>query len=156
MLKIRNFLIWVLALEYKLRLFQNSQAKKNIICADIDKQAIKLLKRKGFLAINSDLFSRIKSKFDFIIFNPPYLPGHKYDRKKDTTGGKSGDETILRFLRQSKKHLSRQGKIFLLISSLTPKNRIYPYLRENYKFKIVAEKNLFFEKLEILLIEPCL
>lgn len=126
--------------------------KKNIVCADIDKEAIKYLESKGFHAINSDLFSKIKGKFDFIVFNPPYLPEHKHDKQPDTSGGKLGDEIILEFLKQSKKHLAKDGKIFLLLSSLTPKNRIYPYLEKNFKFRTVSEKSLFFEKLEILVI----
>jgi release factor glutamine methyltransferase len=127
-------------------------AKENIICADIDKEAIKLLRAKGFHAIHSNLFSKIKGKFDFIVFNPPYLPEHKYDKEKDTTGGKKGDETILRFLRQAKKHLAQHGKMFLLSSSLTPHKTINNYLTENYKFRKIAGKKLFFETLEVWLI----
>ena len=126
--------------------------KRNIICADIDKEAIKHLKSKGFNAINSDLFEKVKGKFDFIVFNPPYLPEHKYDKQPDTSGGKLGDETILRFLKQARQHLVQHGRIFLLFSSLTPRKRINNYLAENCKFRKLAEKKLFFEKLEILLI----
>lgn len=126
--------------------------KRNIICADIDKEVIRHLKSKGFNAINSNLFSKLKGKFDFIVFNPPYLPEHKYDKQPDTTGGKSGDETILRFLKQARQHLAQHGRIFLLLSSLTPRKRINNYLAENCKFKKLSEKKLFFEILEILLI----
>jgi release factor glutamine methyltransferase len=127
-------------------------AKKNIVCVDIDKEVIKFLKARGFHAIHSNLFSKIKGKFDYIIFNPPYLPEHRYDKEKDTTGGKKGDETILRFLRQAKKHLNKDGKIFLLLSSHTPHKRINNYLTENYKFRKIADKKLFFETLEVWLI----
>jgi release factor glutamine methyltransferase len=127
-------------------------AKESIICADIDKEVVEFLKEKGFHAIYSNLFSKIKGKFDFIIFNPPYLPEHKYDKEKDTTGGKKGDETILRFLRQARQHLVKHGKIFLLLSSLTPHKRINNYLTENYKFKKLAQRKLFFETLEVWLI----
>jgi len=126
--------------------------KKNIICADIDKEAIRHLKSKGFNAINSNLFSKIKGKFDFIVFNPPYLPEHKYDKQPDTSGGKLGDETILGFLKQAKKHLNKGGRIFLLLSSLTPHERINNYLDKNFLFKKLSEKKLFFEILEILVI----
>lgn len=126
--------------------------KRNILCADIDKEAIRHLKSKGFNAINSDLFSKLKGKFDFIVFNPPYLPEHKYDKQPDTSGGKLGDETILRFLKQARQHLTQHGRIFLLLSSLTPSKRINNYLAENCKFKKLSEKKLFFEILEILVI----
>jgi release factor glutamine methyltransferase len=128
--------------------------QKNISCADIDKEAIEHLKIKGFKAIHSGLFSKVKGKFDFIIFNPPYLPEDRYDKAKDTTGGKKGDETILRFLKQAKSHLNKSGKIFLLLSSLTPRKRIFNFLKKNFKvYEKLAEKKLFFETLEVWLIK---
>jgi release factor glutamine methyltransferase len=123
--------------------------KENITCIDIDPAVIKFLEKKGFHTIYSDLFSNIKGKFDFIIFNPPYLPEHEHDKILDTTGGKKGYETILRFLIQAKLHLNKNGKIILLISSHTPRNKIFELLDSEYKYKKIAEKKLFFEKLEI-------
>lgn len=124
---------------------------KNILCSDIDKEAVKSARKLGFKAVKSDLFSKIKKKFDLIVFNPPYLPEDKYDKEKDTAGGKKGDETILRFLKQAKSHLKKNGKILLLISSLTPKPRIKAELKnQSLKSEKIAVKNLFFEQLEIL------
>jgi len=123
--------------------------KENITCIDIDPAVIKFLAKKGFKTAYSDLFSNIKSKFDVIIFNPPYLPEHEHDKILDTTGGKKGDETILRFLVQAKSHLKKDGKIILLISSHTPRKKIFELLDTGYKYKKIAEKKLFFEKLEI-------
>jgi release factor glutamine methyltransferase len=120
-------------------------SKENILCADIDSECVKIIRKKGFNCIKSNLFSRVKGKFDIISFNAPYLPKHKYDNGKDTTGGKMGDEVTLRFLRQAKKHIKKNGKVFLLISSLTPFNRI-----KRFKMKIVAKKKIFFEELIIL------
>ncbi|MBU1136713.1 MAG: methyltransferase [Nanoarchaeota archaeon] len=144
--------------------------KKNITCSDINKEAIEIARKKGFKAVKSDLFSNIKRKFDLIVFNPPYLPKDRHDKKKDTTGGKKGDETILRFLKQSKKHLNQNGKIFLLLSSLTPRANINKELKKHnfkikktgrffaskkqeiFKMKKLSEKKLFFEKLEVWMI----
>jgi len=127
--------------------------KENITCADIDKEAVLYLKNKGFNAIPSDLFSKVNGKFDYIIFNPPYLPEDEYDKAKDTTGGKKGDETVLNFLKQAKDHLKKGGMIFLLLSSLTPRERINKILTKNCKYKKLAEKKLFFETLEVWLIK---
>ncbi len=125
----------------------------NIVCADIDTQAINQAKNLGFKSIKSNLFSKIKTKFDLIIFNPPYLPQDKYDKEKDTSGGKLGDETILRFLKNVKNHLNNQGKILLLISSLTLRKRINSLIKKlNFKIKVLSSQNLFFEKLEVWLI----
>lgn len=119
--------------------------KENILCADINPECVNLVRKKGFNCIKSNLFSRVKGKFDLISFNAPYLPKEKYDNEKDTTGGILGDEVTLRFLRQAKKYLSKGGSIFLLISSLTPFNRI-----KRFKMKIVAKKKIFFEELIVL------
>jgi HemK-related putative methylase len=119
----------------------------NILAVDIDKESIEFVKKKGFNVIKSNLFSKIKKnqKFDIITFNAPYLPEDKYDKKPDTTGGKKGDEASLKFLKEAKKHLNKNGKIFLLISSLTPYTKI-----SKFQPNIVAKKQLFFEELLIL------
>jgi release factor glutamine methyltransferase len=123
---------------------------KNILCADIDKEVVDHLKKKKFKAIESDLFSDISKKeaFDLIIFNPPYLPEHKYDKEKDTTGGKKGYETILYFLEQAKTYLTTNGKILLLFSSLSKPRVIIKKAREfGYNLKELSNKKLFFEEL---------
>lgn len=128
--------------------------KKNILAVDINPQVVKKLTARGIKSIHSDLFSEVKGKFDLVVFNPPYLPENKYDKEKDTCGGKEGDETILRFLRQVRSHLKEKGKILLLLSSLTPRKNIEKELQEqNLKKKKLAEKKLFFETLEVWLLQ---
>ena len=124
---------------------------KDITTTDINSKAVALSRKKGFYSIKSDLFSSpiLKDKkFDLITFNAPYLPEDKSepeDSKLATTGGKRGDEISLKFLKQAVKHLKKEGKIFLLISSLTPKNQI-----NKCNPKIVAKKKLFMEELILL------
>ena len=121
---------------------------KNITASDINPSAINSLKKEKFQTIQSDFFENIKDSFDLITFNAPYLPLDKREPKSSqlaTTGGKHGDEISLKFLKQAKQHLSPSGKIFLLISSLTPMNKI-----KKYNPKIVARKKLFMEELLIL------
>lgn len=124
--------------------------KKNILAADLDKESYDFVKNKGFKVLHSNLFSKVpkNKKFDLITFNAPYLPqeeGESEDSQRITTGGKRGDEISLKFLKQAKKHLNKNGKIFLLVSSLTPLDKI-----KKYSPKIVSQKNLFMEKLLIL------
>jgi len=127
--------------------------KENILAADINEKAIEKAKKLKIKIIKSDLFSKIEDKFDLIIFNPPYLPEIKFDKEKDITGGKKGDETILSFLKQVKSHLTKKGKIFLLLSSLTPAARIRTEIeKQKLISRKIAEKKLFFELLEIWLI----
>jgi len=132
-------------------------SKENIIAVDTDKEAVEFVKTKnlGIKVIHSNFFSKLKSKekphFDIITFNAPYLPDNKYDNQKDTSGGKFGDESSIKFIKQAKAHLTKQGKIFLLISSLTPMNKI-----NKFNPKIVAKTHLFFEDLLILEIKQIL
>jgi release factor glutamine methyltransferase len=125
---------------------------KNIFAVDIDKETVDYAKKKGINVIHSDLFSKINKneKFDLIVFNAPYLSEEEtgYDNKKDTTGGKRGDEISIKFLKQAKQHLNNHGRIFLLISSLTLKSRI-----KKFKPKLVAKKRIFFEDLLIYKIQ---
>ncbi len=129
-------------------------SKKNIYGVDINNDAVLHSKEKGFNAIKSNLFSKIpkSKKFDFIVFNPPYLPYHKFDNKPDTSGGKKGDEIILKFLSQVKFHLKPEGKIFLLTSSFTPMERINKKFKY-FKVEKINEKNLFHETLYIWRLE---
>ncbi len=130
-------------------------ASKNIFAGDIDQESVDYVKEKilNIKVIKSDLFENPElkdKKFDLISFNAPYLPEDSEnqepeDSKLATTGGPSGDEISLKFLKQAKAHLSPGGKILLLISSLTPLERI-----NKFRPKIVARKKLFFEELLIL------
>jgi len=120
----------------------------NILTGDINPNVIKHLKQQGFKSIKSDLFSKIKQKFDLIIFNPPYLPEDKYDKEPDTTAGKKGYEIIIKFLEQAKNHLNQDGSIILLFSSLSKPEIIKKQATElGYKLKLINKKKIFFEEL---------
>jgi release factor glutamine methyltransferase len=121
--------------------------KENIFGTDINEEAIKHCKKLDFNCVQSNLFSALKGDYELIVFNPPYLPADKNEplsSRTSTTGGKKGGEIINKFLAQAKKHLTKDGKIILLGSSLT-KGIIF----KGYNKKIIAEKNLFFEKLYV-------
>ena len=104
-----------------------------------------------FKAVKSDLFKRVKGKYDIIVFNPPYLPVD--DEYKDITfdGGKDGRAVIKRFLRNAGKHLKKKGKILLLISSLTGEKEVLA-LFENNKFKtrVLARQKVPLEELMVI------
>ena len=123
---------------------------KSITLGDINSEAIKHLKKTFTKSkiIHSNLFEKIKGKFDLIIFNPPYLPEDKFDKEKDTTGGKKGNEIIIKFLKQAKSHLAKDkdGKILLLTSSLTPKINFKKF---GYDSKLLVKKKIFFEELYV-------
>ena len=127
----------------------------NILVTDINQEAIKLLKNKGFKTKKSNLFSNLakKNNFNLIVFNPPYLPEDKNEPKESrisTTAGKKGYELIIKFLKQAKPYLYKQGIILLLISSLTNPKIIQKTAGElGYDCKIINKKKLFFEELYV-------
>ncbi len=125
----------------------------SVLASDISNYSVKHIKSKGIPVVKSDLFSQIKQKFDVILFNPPYLPQNNNEDKvsqRATTGGKRGDEIILRFLKQVKKHLTKRGVVLILFSSLTPKDKIFTLLKkQNLSYSIVLSQSFFFETLSV-------
>lgn len=126
---------------------------RSVIAVDINPQAVQAAQKKGIGARVSDMFSKTapSQTFDVIICNPPYLPEDFEEDKESkiiTTGGKNGDEFILRFLKSAVKHLNKNGKILLLVSSLTPQKRMNALISKlNLKKRVVDSKKIFFERL---------
>lgn len=138
---------------------QAETAKKftnKVLAVDINMEAVDYAKKKGIQARFSDLFSNVNGKFDLIIFNPPYLPREESEDKESretTTGGKYGYEILERFFSQVKKHLNKNGKVLIVFSSLTNKDKVNKIIKQNnLKFKLLESKKLFFEELYCYLI----
>ena len=122
--------------------------KQNIFSSDINTKAVSRCRSLGFHCIKSDLFSRIpENKFNIIIFNPPYLPEEDFepeDSRISTTGGKKGNEIIIKFLRQAKNYLDNFGVILIITSSYSEN---ITFKKLGYNSEKLSTKNLFFEKL---------
>lgn len=124
--------------------------KENILATDLNPLALERANKLGVRTEKSNLFEKIKEKFDLIIFNPPYLPESEFDNEIDTTGGKNGDEVIIEFIKKLPAHLTKDGKSFLLTSSLTPEKEWSKLAKSNkLKVKKIATKKIFFEELYI-------
>jgi release factor glutamine methyltransferase len=121
-----------------------AQKKAEVICSDINPFAVKLIKKNievnqnkiyGSVEVrNGDLFTILMKHelFDYIIFNPPYLPTIKEQKRgipewyiKSFDGGKSGLSTIIRFLKGLKHHLKDNGKAIFIVSSLSNVKELY-------------------------------
>ncbi len=129
-----------------------------VTAADINLDAVKAARENSannnteIHAVYSDLFSNIKEKFDLIVFNPPYLPGDDTEKKELTYyGGKDGRETIKRFLTQAKKFMKKNGRIFLLISTVTGEKEVMELaISSGYSVKQIARKKVPWEELIVL------
>ncbi len=125
----------------------------NVTGADINPYAVNYCAKKFKKAkfIQSDLFSNITDKYDVITFNPPYLPEDKHEDLETaltTTGGAQGYELLLKFLAQAKSHLTKEGFIITLFSTLTKPDVVYKEAeRLGYKHEEISNKKVFFETL---------
>ena len=130
---------------------------KEVLAADINKEAVEFVKEKGINSILSDLFSNIHESFDLIIFNPPYLPEESLEDKESkvaTTGGEFGYEILERFFSQADKYLNKDGKILIVFSSLTNKDKVDKVINKNdFKFILLEKERIFFEELYCYLVE---
>jgi release factor glutamine methyltransferase len=131
-----------------------------VTAIDINPEAVKvtadLLASKGLKArvIISNLFQNVSGRFGLIFFNPPYLPENKEESRFSSTqwsGGASGRETIERFIDKACDFLLPNGKVLLLISSLTGKESIISLFgKKNFVAHIIAEKKIDWEELIVM------
>lgn len=99
----------------------------------------------------SDLFEKVKNKFDLIVFNPPYLPVEEGEDDITYAGGKTGRDVIEKFSISVRSHLSDKGHILLLISSLTGEKETIRLLeKRGMKTKIVGREKIPWEELIII------
>lgn len=146
------------AKEKKQKQYKNKKNEEKTKKSNENKIKNKIVKIK-----NTEYTNNIKEKFDFILFNPPYLRESKEDKylteyeKKAFIGGKRGVETSIEFLKKLKenKNLKETTKIFLIASSLADTKFLEHNIKlEGYNIIKKAEKKLPFEKLYCYIIEP--
>jgi release factor glutamine methyltransferase len=127
-------------------------AEKNevteVTAVDINPNALeaakKMAKKNGVSYkihfIESNLFNSIEDKYDWIIFNAPYLPTEDDIKDVALDGGVNGDEVISCFLEGARQHLIKNGQILLVYSSLSNLQGDY-----GYTWEILDKVDLFFE-----------
>ena len=123
---------------------------------DINPHAAKCSRDNGIEVVRGDLLGCIKGKFDIIIFNPPYIPTPDEERMDDwlntaLDGGYDGRKIIFRFLDDAAEHLVENGRILLLISSLTGIEEVKSKLRSlDYTVKDSIQERYMFEELLVI------
>ena len=99
----------------------------------------------------SDLFGSIEGVFDWILFNTPYLPSEGDADEASWAGGETGGEIIKRFLLEAQDYLSPDGSILMIYSS---HSGLCDDDFSGYKFELLEEIGLFFEKLYCVRLSP--
>lgn len=129
-------------------------AKKGaeVLAADINPEAIEYTREKAIEKqlesnidfVNSDLFESIEGNFDFILFNPPYLPGEEgIGNEEIWRGGDNGIELTQKFLEKARNYLSENGHIIVVMSS----HAIWDDLMDEYNLEIIDSEKIWFETL---------
>lgn len=137
-----------------------SKKTKNLTGADINPFAVEQCKKKykKIKFIQSNLFANIKDKYDLITFNPPYLPEEEKEDLETAlmnNGGKQGYELLIKFLTQAKTHLTKNGMILTVFSTLTKPDIVFSEAKKlGYKHEIIRTKKLFFEELFVAKFTP--
>ena len=122
---------------------------------DINPYAAACARQNDVDAIRGNLLDCVKGKFDMIIFNPPYLPSHE-ETPKDwinvaLDGGCDGREIIYRFLEDALPHLVENGRILMVVSSLTGIEEVKSKMKSmNYMVEEKSQERFMFEQLAVL------
>ncbi|HET7147716.1 MAG TPA: HemK2/MTQ2 family protein methyltransferase [Candidatus Nitrosopolaris sp.] len=99
-----------------------------------------------------DAASAFHHKFDLIVTNPPYLPLEDNEMKDPAIHGNSnGLETTLNFVKSAISVLAKNGKMLIIISSLSIDTTLDEFLFQmKLKRRVISIKKLFFEQLTTL------
>jgi len=126
------------------------------IFSDIDKRFVKQAKinlklnrisPKKYRVLRSDIFQKIRGKHDYIFANPPYVGLDNRHLVQESVldwepltaifGGEDGLLYVRKFLKDAKKHLNKNGKIYLEFDYLRKAEieKLLPQLGyKNFKF----------------------
>ncbi len=132
-----------------------ANTKARVVGIDINPYAAACTKQNGIDVIRGNLLDCVKGKFDMIIFNPPYLPSHE-GTKMDwinvaLDGGYNGREIIYRFLEDALPHLVENGRVLMVVSSLTGIEKVKSKMKSlNYTVEEKSQERFMFEQLTVI------
>ncbi|MEM1544707.1 MAG: class I SAM-dependent methyltransferase [Candidatus Bathyarchaeia archaeon] len=135
-----------------------------VLATDINPLAVRCAranaKRNGVLGkidfLCGDLFGPLNRKpmFDLVLFNAPYLPMEEEPKELIDYawhGGRSGRETINRFLSEVFDYLKYRGRILMVQSSLSNiEETLLALERKGFRAEITDEERFFFERIALI------
>ncbi|MDP3396527.1 MAG: class I SAM-dependent methyltransferase [Methanoregula sp.] len=128
----------------------------DVVATDINPHAALCASCSGVNVVQSDLFAGIRGTFSLILFNPPYLPTQPEERIDDwleyaLDGGDTGRVVIERFAAEVGRVLAPEGRILLLISSLTGLAEVSDlFSRQGFKSDVVLKQKIEDEYLYVM------
>lgn len=122
----------------------------SVTSVDKDPSAVKFVKKMGLDCLESDLFENVEGKFDFIVFNPPYLPDDPKVKDIALDGGPNGNDLLFRFLEQCPEYLNDNGEVLFVQSSITGLDKTEEKLSDlGFQYSIVARQKIPWEELVV-------
>ncbi len=128
--------------------------ENNVTSVDINPVAVDIAKKNAednnvsLKTINSNLFDQIESKYDLIIFNPPYLPDSDNIPGNETWSDKG---TITKFIKEVSDYLKTNGRVLMIVSSLTTeKDVIKEFESLDFTVKVLKTQKIAWETLFLL------
>lgn len=127
-----------------------------VTAVDVNPRAVELTRRNAeangtdIRVLESDVYRNVDGVFDTIVFNLPYLPVDEEGLlAKAWSGGPDGLGPLPRLLEGAPDHLVPDGRVVVVVSSLTEPRALEEAL-EGYEVRTIGEQRLFFERLSVL------
>jgi release factor glutamine methyltransferase len=118
-----------------------------VVGTDVNFNALKNQSKKPENLVCCNGADALKSKFDLIICNMPYLATEEI-MDITTDGGPEGVEIPMKIIKSAKNCLKPRGKFLFVSSSLSNFQKLLEFTRkEGLDVEIKAKKKLFFEEL---------
>lgn len=128
---------------------------------DVNPHACRRARNAGVPVVRTDLVSGFRDgTFDWVLFNPPYLPTPPEVEGDDwmeaaLSGGEDGRRVVDPFLDSVRRVLAPDGRVLLLVSTLTDINAVSERAAANgLGAEEVASESFPFERLVVLELAP--
>jgi release factor glutamine methyltransferase len=142
-----------------------AQKARKVVATDINPDAVRCSVHNASLNKVADkievrqgsLFEpmKVNERFDVIIFNAPYLPSDAWEEHDLASlawaGGESGRRIIDRFIVEVLGHLTIDGRVLLVQSTLSDvEQSLKVFAEQGLVAKVIAEKKVAFETIAVI------
>lgn len=134
-----------------------SETDASVVGCDINPDACTRARSEGIETVRSNLTDPFAAEsFDVVVFNPPYLPTPEEQEWDDPlehalSGGEDGRRLIRPFLADVGRVLRTDGRIYLLVSSLTDIDAVTELAEDSGLYtREIASESFPFERLVVL------
>lgn len=134
-----------------------TETDASVVGCDINPEACARARAEGVEAVRSNLTHPFEAdSFDVVVFNPPYLPTPPEREWDDPlehalSGGEDGRRIVRPFLADVGRVLRTDGRIYLLVSSLTDVDAVSELAADaGLQTREIASESFPFERLVVL------